>query len=239
METTDDVKAFVPVTPEEELDELRERRMQLMEESTALHNALETERRSLWERAEVLRRDLAEVEGRLNDLRYDPRSVQIETNEREVGMIGAQIETLEPSVAAEEDLDTDVIEQLLSKLRAGELRSYTEGRSPEMDAALRVYLNEANQLALWGMHARRAKKISGTTVKLPDCARHYSKQRIEEISKRPPSNFGTTSASSSRSESSVAVEVPTLPSGFARTGYSPPPADPPAGFERVSQPIHR
>lgn len=73
------------------------------------------------------------------------------------------------------------IEEWLRLCRAGKVKTYLPGKDPNLDEAYRQYEQEKAELRQWARQEKLARKTTCMTPDVPECSRHYSRERLEEI----------------------------------------------------------
>jgi len=87
---------------------------------------------------------------------------------------------IEPAV--DEIPATRTVEAWLDDLRSGKLKNQImPGMDQNLDAALPIYNNETAVIKEWVRQDKLARKAHGGTVKPPECVKHYTKKRIQEL----------------------------------------------------------
>lgn len=77
--------------------------------------------------------------------------------------------------------DPDRVASILASLRAGDIRTVVTGHDPDMDRAYEMYERERAALRRWASARAASLRASGESPAPPECARHYSRERLREL----------------------------------------------------------
>lgn len=97
------------------------------------------------------------------------------------------------------------VEDWLQRCRQGEVKSYIQGMDTNLDEAFQQYEQELKAISKWSRRAAVARGSSGEAPSMPDCARHYIRERLNEIIKK--SNRGATGDKDVRASGTKRVPV--------------------------------
>ena len=150
-------------------------------------DAMQRERRPLERAVASAAEKLQEAEDALERLAYSQRGREEQLRRSEQAL--SQLQERHAPDSDDQDaeaVDPERVAELLAELRAGTLRTYIEGMDPALDAAFVLYEAEVQEIASWGAQARVDGRISGRVAAAPECAQHYTRARLQELSERSP-----------------------------------------------------
>lgn len=110
------------------------------------------------------------------------RALEVLTNEQL--RLQARAERLEGPEPPRE-VDPGEVEKILGELRTGARTSYVKGIDPTADAAYEAYEREIQEIKTWAEQNRLSQRTSGEAVPMPEAAKHYTKERLAELTKAP------------------------------------------------------
>lgn len=109
---------------------------------------------------------------------------------RQKGELRPRMDRLTPEAEPEPQHS---VAEWLELCREGKVRSYLPGSDPNLDEAYKLYEQEKDEIRRWATKAAIAKASDGETPVMPECAKHYSRARLKELTKKGPgggtSNF--------------------------------------------------
>ena len=149
----------------------------IQRERSDLDRALEPYRKAVHD----ARARLDEAERRLSQAEYG-QTARREALDREAMELRLMADRAEESEDAREHAaDPDRVASLLASLRAGDIRTVITGRDPDMDRAYELYEREKTELRRWVSLRAASLRVSGESPAPPECARHYSRERLREL----------------------------------------------------------
>lgn len=137
--------------------------------------ALDKDKEPLARKVQAAQEALAQAENELSAIESSQQFERQELLQRE-NHLRNMLRLVEE---AGDGVNLAAVRQYLDQFREGKLRSYASGQNASLDAASRIYEDERAALKGWARQVTIQKDAT-----LPECAKHYTKDRLREITGR-------------------------------------------------------